>query len=285
MDLSVFVGDANSGDRSLQIIGDFIEQEALSWATCFAIGRNGGFAYGNNAILTRHVLPDRDVSYVYFLNPDTYIRTGAIEALLSFLQTHPDAGIVGSQLENPDGTLQSSAFRIPSPIREFFRGARLKFFDQVFPSTDVTINTMEKTCQVDWVSGASFMARRDLLDDIGLMDDGFFLYFEETDLMMRARASGYTVWYVAQSRVVHLEGQATQDRNSTDDRHTKSPSSHFLASRQRFMRKHFGVFGPALANIFFLTGDLVYRLHRLLRAKPIENPPHLWSFYLRSKNK
>lgn len=282
-DLSVFIGDADSGDGSVESINAFIAQENMTWAHCFAIGQNGGFAYGNNTILARCVLPDPDVSLVYFLNPDTYVRPGAVAALVSFLQAHPDAGIAGSQLENPDGSLQSCAFRTPSPAREFFRGIRLAVFDHLFPKTNVTISDMQGAQQVDWVTGASFMMRRDALDDIGLMDDGYFLYFEETDLMIRARAAGYAVWHVGDSRVVHLEGQSTGVRNIEDSRHVRPPSVHFLASRKKFMRKHFGPLGPAFANICFLTGDLFYRLHRLLRAKPIENPPRLWLSYLNAR--
>jgi len=280
LDLFVFIGDAASGDGSVEIIGDYIAQEGLSWAQCAAIGRNGGFAYGNNAILTRSVLPDPDVAFIHFLNPDTYVRPGAVEALVSFLQAHPDAGIAGSRLENPDGTPQSAAFRTPSPLREFFRGLRLSFFDRRFPQTRLFFEDLQDRQQVDWVSGASFMARRDLLDRIGLMDDGYFLYFEETDLMMRACAAGAEVWHVPESRVVHLEGQSTDQQTEEADKAALHVSAHWLASRRRFMRKHFGPLGPTAATAFFLTGDLLYRLHRLLRAKPVENPPRLWKSYL-----
>ena len=70
-----------------------------------------------------------------------------------------------------------------------------------------------QTSQVDWVTGASFMMPRSVLEDIGLMDDGYFLYFEETDLMARAHKAGYSVWHVAESCVVHLAGQATGVRH------------------------------------------------------------------------
>ena len=283
LDLSVFIGDAESEDGSVDIISDFIKAEALTWAHCFAIGRNGGFAYGNNAVLTRYVLPDPDVTHVYFLNPDTYVRSGAVEALVSFLQVHPAAGIVGSRLENPDGSPRSFGFRAPKPWREFFRGARLGALDRLVPQAAIKTEDLRTDRRVDWVTGASFMVRRDLLDDIGLMDDGFFLYFEETDLMTRARNAGYEVWHVAASRVVHLAGQATGVR--TDGKGGVQPLSPFwLTSRDRYMRKHFGRFGPARANVCFLAGDLLYRLHRLLRARPIENPPEMWRAYLSAKS-
>lgn len=278
--MAVFIGDADSQDGSVEIISDYIAQEQLAWVTCFAIGCNGGFAYGNNAVLRRHVLLDSDFSHVYFLNPDAYIRPGALHALVDFLEEHPGVGIVGSRLENPDGSLRSFGFRAPAPWREFFRGARLGILDRLMPQAAVKIDDLRDDRQVDWVTGASFMVRRELLDDIGLMDEGFFLYFEETDLMTRARKAGYEVWHVAASRVVHLAGQATGVRTGDPDPQVQPLSPFWLASRDRYLRKHHGRFGAARANVFFLAGDMVYRLHRILRARPIENPPHLWRAYL-----
>lgn len=283
-DLSVFIGDAASGDESVEVINDFIARERLDWAHCFGIGRNGGFAYGNNAVLSRYVLSDSEISHVYFLNPDTYIYPGAVDALVSFLQSRPEVGIVGSRLENPDGSLRAYAFRAPQPWREFFRAVRLSSLSRIFPQTTLTIEELREDRQVDWVTGASFMVRRDVLDDIGLMDDGYFLYFEETDLMTRARAAGYDVWHVSESRVVHLAGQSTGVRTGDSKLGLKPLSPHWLASRRRYMRKHFGPLGPHFANAFFLLGDVIYRLHRLLRAQPIENPPNLWRSYLEAKS-
>ena len=128
------------------------------------------------------------------------------------------------------------------------------------------------------------MVRRSVLEDIGLMDDGYFLYFEETDLMMRARMARYAVWHVASSRVIHLAGQSTGVRSNDQNTIPQLPSPHWLASRNRYMHKYFGRFGAVRANAFFLMGDLVYRLHRLLRARPIENPPRLWRSYLSIKS-
>lgn len=282
--LSVFVGDADSQDNSVEIVSDFIARENLAWAQCFAIGCNGGFAYGNNAVVKRHVLPDPEIAYVHFLNPDTYIRPGAVQALVRFLQNHPRAGIVGSRLEDPDGRPRAFGFRAPAPWREFFRAARLGALNALVPQVSVKIDNLHEDRNVDWVTGASFMVRRELLDDIGLMDEGYFLYFEETDLMTRARKAGYEVWHVADSCVVHLAGQATGVRTRKDKADVKPPSPIWLASRHRYIRKYYGAFGVIRANFFFLLGDLVYRGHRILSARPIENPPRLWRAYLRPES-
>lgn len=280
MDLSVFIGDADSQDGSVEKIRDTITTQGLTWAQCFAIGRNGGFAFGNNAVLTRCVLSEPAFTHVYFLNPDTYIRPDAIAALVAFLDAHPRVGIAGSRLEDPDGSLRSYGFRAPVPWREFFRGLRIGALDKLVPQAAIKIENLMANQQVDWVTGASFMVHRDILDSIGLMDDGYFLYFEETDLMTRARKAGYEVWHVAQSRVVHLAGQATGVRTGKDMPAVQPLSPHWLASRRRYLRKHHGLFGFYRANMLFLLGDLLYRAHRIIAGRPIQDPPDLWCNYL-----
>lgn len=283
LNFQVFIGDASSGDGSSDKIKRFIAEQNLSWAMCYEIGQNGGFAFGNNHILQTKVLPEAGFDYIYFLNPDTYIRPKAVRALVQFLSTHPKAGVAGSRLENPDGSPRSFGFRTPTPWREFFRGARLGLLDRLFPKASITIHSLTETTQVDWVSGASFMMPIEVLNEVGLMDDGYFLYFEETDLMKRVQAKGFEIWHVAESRIVHLAGQATGVRTDEQPSEVTSIarlSPFWLQSRARFMRKHFGKSGAWLATGLFLAGDVVYRLHALLRGRSVQNPPRLWHDYL-----
>lgn len=275
----VFVGDAQSQDNSVETISAYIHKRGMQdWVTCFDIGRNGGFAYGNNAIYQAYVAPDPAFDYVHFLNPDTYIHAGGVQALAAFLSARPDVGVAGSRLENPDGSWRAYGFRFPTPWREFFRGARLGVLEKLVPQAPVNIAGLSETREVDWVTGASFMMPRAVLDEVGLMDDGYFLYFEETDLMSRVHAAGYKVWHVAESRVVHLAGQSTGVRSGDAEIRRLSPV--WLKSRTRFMRKKYGVAGVMLANVLFLTGDLLYRLKCLLLLRAIQDPPHLWRDYL-----
>ena len=279
LELRAFVGDALSGDGSVEIISDYIDREGIgTWALCFDIGKNGGFAFGNNAIIKAHVAPDGAFDYVYFLNPDTYIHPGAVRSLVDFLAARPKAGVAGSRLENPDGTGRAYGFRFPSPWREFFRGARMGLLDRLVPSAAIRIGSLSETSEVDWVSGASFMMPWPVLERVGLMDDRYFLYFEETELMTRVRAAGYSVWHVTESRVVHLAGQATGVRSGDDE--IKRLSPFWLQSRARFLTQRYGRGGLVLGNLLFLCGDLLYRLHCLLRGRRVQNPPHLWRDYL-----
>ncbi|MFQ5563576.1 MAG: glycosyltransferase family 2 protein [Parvularculaceae bacterium] len=120
------------------------------------------------------------------------------------------------------------------------------------------------------------MAPKRVIDRVGVMDDGYFLYFEEVDLMKRVRAAGYQVWHVAESCVVHLGGQST----GVDIANRPAPTPDFwFRSRSKFFRDQYGKGGLLAANILFLAGDVIYRIHRLLMLKPIVNPPHLWRDY------
>lgn len=271
--LKVYVGDADSQDGSVETIGAHIANKGLDFCECFAIGTNGGFAYGNNHIVEQKVLDDPEVDYIHFLNPDTYVHPGAIMALVDILKLHPRAGVAGSRLENPDGSLRAYAFRFPAPWREFFRGARLGITSRLLPGADVNIANLRETRRVDWVTGASFMMPRGVIDRVGLMDPAYFLYFEETDLMSRVGRAGFEVWHAADSRVVHLQGAATGVKTNAPP---KRVPAYWYQSRFKFFHDRYGRARAVWANILFLAGDLIYRAHRTLRRQPIEDAPFLW---------
>jgi N-acetylglucosaminyl-diphospho-decaprenol L-rhamnosyltransferase len=271
--LKVYVGDADSQDGSVEIISHHIAERGLDFCSCFAIGTNGGFAYGNNYIVQHKVLDDPDVDYVHFLNPDTYVHPGAVSALVDALRARPKAGVAGSRLENPDGSLRAYGFRFPAPWREFFRGARIAGLDRLVPGAAINIRDLLETRRVDWVTGASFMMPRAVIDRVGLMDPAYFLYFEETDLMSRVGQAGYEVWHVTSSRVVHLQGSATGVK--TDEAPKRVPA-YWYQSRYKFFHDRYGPTRALLANIAFLAGDVLYRIHRTIRRQPIEDAPFLW---------
>jgi GT2 family glycosyltransferase len=273
MRLKVYVGDADSQDGSVEIVSRHIAEKGLDFCRCFAIGTNGGFAYGNNYIIEHEVLGDPEVDYIHFLNPDTYVHPGAVASLVDALKTHPKAGVAGSRLENPDGSLRAYGFRFPTPWRELFRGARLPLLDRLVPGAAVAIPNLLETRRVDWVTGASFMMPRAVIDRVGQWDERYFLYFEEVDLMSRATLAGYEMWHVADSRVVHLQGSSTGVKSS--GKLARRPA-YWYRSRFKFFHDRYGWPRAVLANILFLAGDLIYRAHRLLRGKPILDPPFLW---------
>lgn len=256
----VLVLDNASGDGSVERIHSAIAREGWpEWAEAVALNRNGGFAFGNNAGIRMALAAPETVDYVLLLNPDTVVRQGAIRALVEFMDSHPDAGIAGSLLETPDGRVDCSAHRFHSPLSELDGGARLGLLSRLLRQHVVSPPLREEPHSCDWVSGASMIVRRKVIEDIGLMDEGFFLYFEEVDYCWRARKAGWEVWYVPGSRVLHLEGSATGIKAAA-----KRRAGYWYDSRRRFFVKHYGIVGLLLADAFWTAGRLSLLLRSLL---------------------
>ena len=183
--------------------------EFRSWVTLDVAPRNGGFAYGNNRGVEYGFSLDSVPDYFYFLNPDARVEPGAAVALLGFLAEHPRAGIVGSALENGDGSPHHIAYRFPSTLSEVDSGLRLGLATRLLNRWVVPREMGAQAERVDWVTGASFAVRREVFAQIGGLDEGYFLYFEETDFCRTALEAGWECWYVPDSRVAHLEGATT----------------------------------------------------------------------------
>lgn len=259
--LHAVVVDNASGDGSTEKLLQAINHEGWQdWASVISSRRNGGFAYGNN-IGIREALRSADhVDHVMLLNPDTIAHTGAIRALVEFMAGHPQAGIAGSLLENAEGGIEPSAHHAPSPLGELVSTARLGMLSRTLARHVATPPMRETAHECDWVSGASLIIRREVFEQIGLMDEGYFLYFEEVDFCTRARNAGWQVWFVPESRIVHLEGASTGIRDTRRRR-----AAYWYDSRRRYFIKHFGIAGLALADALWALGRSSFALRRMLR--------------------
>jgi N-acetylglucosaminyl-diphospho-decaprenol L-rhamnosyltransferase len=277
--LRVVVVDNASGDDSLQVIDRAIGDHGWTWATLMPLDRNGGFAFGNNAAIRELLAGPEPPRYVWLLNPDTLVRPGAARALIDFLETHSDVGIAGGRLEFPDGTPQTAAFRFPSLVGELEDTIRIGLVTQMLGRFRVPGPIRTEPHPTDWVNGASMMVRREVFETIGLMDEGYFLYFEETDFCRRARRAGWPVWHVPASRVVHLEGQST---GVTGSNLAKKPRpTYWFDSRARYFRKHLGAGHALLADVIFVVGFALWRAQRRLRGKADPDPPGLLRDFVR----
>lgn len=177
--------------------------------------------------------------YYLLLNSDTSGFAGAIPMLADYLDAHADTGIVAPQLRNPDGSLQPSGRDVPSRWDEAFWSLSLyrltgkkvpdRFFD---PNRDY-----ETTCDVEEVSGACFMTRREVLDRVGLLDERFFFCFEDIDFCIRVGAEGYRIVYLAEARLTHAWGLSAKNAGP-------SLSRKYLAGYLYYLRK---THGPAFA--------------------------------------
>jgi N-acetylglucosaminyl-diphospho-decaprenol L-rhamnosyltransferase len=259
--LHTVVVDNASGDGSVEKLMGVMNREGWHrWASLLPLDRNGGFAFGNNAGIREALRSTCHVAYVMLLNPDTIVHGGAIRALVDFMDAHQRVGIAGSRLESAEGAAECSAHTAFSPLGELESGARLGVLSRALHRYAVTPPMRETAHECDWVSGASLIIRREVVEEIGLLDEGYFLYFEEVDFCIRARKAGWKTWFVPESRVVHLEGASTGIRNIVRRR-----PQYWYDSRRRYFVKHFGMLGLILADALWAAGRTSLVLRRMLR--------------------
>jgi GT2 family glycosyltransferase len=260
----VVVTDNKSGDGSVEQIKNAIETEGWGeWATLMPLDLNGGFAYGNNAAIRPALQSTNPPPYVLLLNPDTVVRPDALKTLVDFMNEHPDVGIAGSRLEDPDGTPQRSAFRFHTVFSELDFGLRLGVVSKLLSKWVVAPPPSDETHQTDWVAGASMIIRR-----------------EEMDFCLQAKRAGWSCWYVPQSRVVHLVGQSS---GVTD---TKKPPKrlpqYLFDSRRRYFIKNYGWLYAALADHAWASTFVLWRMRRVIQRKPDTDPPKVFGDFLRN---
>lgn len=282
LDVSAVVIDNCSGDDSADILQQGLAQMELQVPTTFMqSARNGGFAYGNNEVLRQYFLPlvGASADVVWLLNPDTYLKEGNILPLLEFMRANPQVGIVGSKVEDEDGTVRCSAFRKPSVFSEVDSALSCGPVSRLLRRFQVAPAPSSVPVPVDWVSGASLFIRADVVRRVGLMDENYFMYFEETDYCLAAQAQGYEVWYWPGFSVVHLVGQASGVTGSS--RMLKRRPKYWFDSRAYFFNKNFGSAYLHVANVAWLLCYPLGRLWQWLRRKPCEDPPRLWWDFFR----
>jgi N-acetylglucosaminyl-diphospho-decaprenol L-rhamnosyltransferase len=269
----IAVCENGSGDDSAERIWKAIIDNGWDpWCSLTALDINLGFTGGNNFIIGPALQSTDPPQYVLLLNADTIVRPYAFRALVDFMDRHPNVGIAGSRLEDPDGTAQRSAFRFPSPLSEFEGSIKFGLISRLLDRWVVASDVSPQACKTDWVAGASLMVRSEVFHNIGLLDGGYFTYFEDVDFCFNARKAGWSTWYVPASRVVHLVGQSS---GVTVKKPKRQPAYAFQA-RRRYFLKNCGPLKAAMADIGQILGLSVWRLRALL-GKPDSTPP----YYLR----
>ncbi|MEY8829328.1 glycosyltransferase family 2 protein [Sedimentitalea sp. XS_ASV28] len=261
----ITIVDNDSRDGSFETLDAAVR--ARGWdrdgrVTVIQSGRNGGFGAGNNvgirAGLPGGVRPD----YVYILNSDAFPEAGAIRLLMAHLDSHPETGLVGSYIHGPEGDWHCTIFRFPSIWSEIESGIRFGPVTRLLKRHVVPMDLPDGPRAVDWTAGASLMMRREMLDRIGLFDETFFLYFEETDLCRRARLAGWPTVYLPESRVTHIGSVSTGMKT------WKRMPAYWFDSRWHYFSKNHGAGYAALATASFVTCRLLFRLRCKIERKP-----------------
>ncbi|CUH64610.1 N-acetylglucosaminyl-diphospho-decaprenol L-rhamnosyltransferase [Thalassovita gelatinovora] len=274
----IVVVDNDSGDGSFENLHN--QSVSNGWTKDGRVrvlqsGRNGGFGAGNNYGIQTGFRDGSRPDYVYVLNSDAFPAPDAIQRLLDYLQTHPETGFAGSYIHGPDGDPHLTTFRFPSIASEFEAAIRFGPVSRILAKKRVPIEIPDSTQPVDWLAGASLMMRRDVLDQIGLFDETFFLYFEETDLCLRARRAGYQTVFVRDSDVAHIGSV------STGMKQWQQVPGYWFDSRLHYFTKNHGAFYAALATLAHLTGGILHRLRQGLQGRAPTDPPHFLRTLLR----
>lgn len=231
-------------------------------------GHNGGFGAGNNYGIRAGLPGGAKPDYVYVLNSDAFTDKGAIKALLDHLEANPKVGFAGSFLHGEDGEPHRTAFRFPSIASELEGAARFGPISRLLKNHIVAQPIPDATCTADWLAGASLMIRQKALDQIGLFDETFFLYFEETELSLRAARAGWQSAFVRESRVTHIGSVSTGMK--TWERIPK----FWLDSRAYYFTKSHGKAYALAATAAHVLGGMVWRTRLLFQKHDGGDPPH-----------
>jgi N-acetylglucosaminyl-diphospho-decaprenol L-rhamnosyltransferase len=222
-------------------------------------GRNLGFAGGTNLALRQlgfcaPAAGGLPANMALLLNPDTRVHSGAIEALAAFLAEHPRVGMVGPRLLNADGTTQPAAFRFPTltmtaldlfPPGEALPGRLYgSWWHGRYPE-----ERGETPFPIDHPLGACILARREAVEEIGLLDERYFMYAEEVDWCLRTRRAGWAIWQVPQARVTHYGGASTRQVRAR-------MQIALYQSRLRFFEQHYGAGTVKIHRLVIRAGML-----------------------------
>jgi hypothetical protein len=221
--LQVVVVDNGSTDGSGQML-----KEKFPSATLIANRKNLGFA----AACNQGIAISRG-SYLMLLNPDTIMADGLFTGLISFMEAHPKAGMAGPLVLNPDGTKQPTYRRFPTYANIIF--SRKSPISRLWPGNKASREYLQGGLQLDRpgrvesLGGVCMLLRREMLDQVGCLDEGFFMYLEDTDLCYRAAAKGWECWLVPSARLIHhWGGSSRQEAARAADQHRRSLYYYFL---------------------------------------------------------
>jgi len=241
-DFEVVVVDNASEDGSPDMVAAEFPEFRLLRQT-----KNLGFTGGHNLAIA-----ERRGHDVALLNSDTVVHQGAIRTLTTYFKEHPEAGIIGPKLLNPDGSLQFSCRRFPNPVAAAFRNTVL---GRIFPNNRYVREYLMQDWphdlprEVDWLSGAALFARGEVVDKVGVLDDTLFMFCEDVDWCKRTWQAGWKVVYVPQAVITHAIGRST-------DRVANKMIVRFHRSMFRYYLKHnvreaFVLWRPFMAFVAF----------------------------------
>ena len=263
-DYMVTIVDNASGDGSLEKLRAFITGlPDPARVQLVASTTNSGFSGGHNQGIAAC-----EAAYHLVLNSDAVLKPGFLDAILATAEAHPDCGLVAPRIDYDDGTRQISCFRFPTAASELIRGAATGPITRLLRSRDVPLDNPPDPTQVEWASFACILLRDEMIRQIGPMDEGYFLYFEDVEYSWRARQAGWRICLAPEACAVHFRGGSGPVKASQAAR--KRLPAYYYASRTRVFYKMHGRAGLLMANLMWHLGRGIAQLRRLV-GKPV--PP------------
>ena len=242
----VYVVDNDSGDGSADMVAIEFRQAHL---ICTEV--NGGYSYANNLGLRESLNSQFQIpKCVLLLNPDTLLPPLALAEMLAFMKAHPDAAVAGPRLIRANGELDLACRRsFPTAVNSFYKILGLS---RMFPRSsrfaryNLTFLDPNETTEVDSVAGSFMMVRRTAIEQVGLLDESFFMYGEDLDWAYRMKATGYKVYYNADVAVLHYKGESSKT--------SRKARYEFYRAMHIFYRKHYQATTPLWLHLLIVGG-------------------------------
>ncbi len=222
---TIVVDNASTDDSPQMVRAEF------PYVQLIASPQNLGYAEGNNVGLEM-----AQGRYIFILNPDTVIKPGALAHMVDYMETHPAVGVLGPQLLWPDGTVQSSRRRFPTLGSLFWESTLLGQWrpnNRHIQRYHMADSPPDQPQPVEWLVGAALLIRAEAWQQVGPLEETFFMYFEETDWCRRCVEAGWQIYYLPSAQIIHYEGKSSEQRLA-------ARTLRFQRSKLHYTRKHFG---------------------------------------------
>ena len=255
LNIEIFVVDNASRDGSSALVArEFPEVQLISNLT------NVGFGRANN-----QVLPLYQGRYMLLLNTDAFVEQDTLQKTVDFMDSHPQTGILGVKLLGRDGVLQPSCRYFPTPWNLFLTKTGLnRLFSNVRLVDDMTWNH-DDVRECDWVPGCYYLIRREVIDQVGLFDPRYFLYYEEVDHCFAAKRAGWQVTYFPDTPVVHIGGESAKTDHAISSV-SRQVSALQIESELLYFRKNWGLFFVILHVILSIVAECILMVKQFIKT-------------------
>ena len=254
--LAIVVDNASS-DGSAELV-----RSSFPWVHLIASEENLGFTAANNLAIKGQMESAHPPAFFLLLNPDTEVHPDALRLMVEFMYQHPEVGVLGPMLLNPDGSVQSSRRRFPTLCTALVESTIIQWRfwkdNPILHRYYVLDCRDDETQEVDWVTGACFMVRREAVEKAGLMDEGFFMYSEELDWCRRIKAEGFKVVYFPEAKVTHYSAKSSEQVKTFQH-------IQFQRSKIRYFRKYHSSMAAWFLRLFLLFNYLLLFLEEAVK--------------------